>query len=150
APTRLGLRDSQHASSGAAWTHKEQQLCLSVALTTSLRQLAGRLHLTLNTIVQGAWALLLSRYSGASDVVFGVTVSGRPPELPGIEQMIGLFINTLPLRVRITPQLPVMAWLQQLQVQQQQQPYHWTPLADVQRWSEVAAGQPLFENFLAF
>ncbi len=62
--------------------------------------------MTLNTLVQGAWALLLSRYSGADDVVFGVTVAGRPPELTGVETMVGLFINTLPVRVRLAaPQL---------------------------------------------
>ena len=71
--------------------------------TDALRQFARRNQLTLNTIVQGAWALLLSRYSGEDDVVFGATVSGRPAELPGIESMVGLFINTLPVRVSVPP-----------------------------------------------
>ena len=58
-------------------------------------------RITPNTLFQGVWALLLSRYSGNADVVFGVTVSGRPPELAGVEEMIGLFINTLPLRIQV-------------------------------------------------
>lgn len=59
--------------------------------------------LTLNTVVQGLWALVLSRLVGRDDVVFGVTVSGRPPGLTGVEQMVGMFINTVPLRVRLSP-----------------------------------------------
>ncbi|MFJ5228433.1 amino acid adenylation domain-containing protein [Kitasatospora sp. NPDC088391] len=65
---------------------------------------AARAHgLTLNTVVQGAWGLLLARLTGRSDVLFGTTVSGRPPELPGVETMIGLFINTVPVRVALRP-----------------------------------------------
>ena len=68
---------------------------------------ARRQQLTLNTLVQGAWALLLSRYSGSQDVCFGVTVAGRPATLPGVESMVGLFINTLPLRVAVPPDMPL-------------------------------------------
>src|SRR5262249_12820563 len=108
-------------------------------------------HVTLNTVVQGAWGLLLSRYSGVSDVVFGMTVAGRPPELLGIEQMVGLFINTLPLRLQIDPAKLVLSWLQELQEQQQElRRYDWASLVDVQGWSDVASGQPLFESQLGF
>ena len=71
---------------------------LSETLTTELSQQARRHGLTLNTLIQAAWGMLLGRLSGRDDVVFGVTVAGRPPEIAGIEQMVGLFINTLPLR----------------------------------------------------
>ena len=57
--------------------------------------------MTLNTVMQAAWGMLLGRLSGRDDVVFGVTVAGRPAELAGVEQMVGLFINTLPLRMRL-------------------------------------------------
>ncbi|HEU5471987.1 MAG TPA: amino acid adenylation domain-containing protein [Actinophytocola sp.] len=70
------------------------------------RALAGRaaeLGVTLNTVVQGAWAVVLAAQTGRSDVVFGTTVSGRPPELAGVESMVGLFINTLPVRVTLSP-----------------------------------------------
>ena len=69
--------------------------------TAALESLARRSRITLNTVMQGAWALLLSRYSGEDDVVFGATVSGRPAELPGVGEMIGLFINTVPVRVGV-------------------------------------------------
>ncbi|MFP5285589.1 MAG: condensation domain-containing protein, partial [Thermoanaerobaculia bacterium] len=110
-----------------------------------------RQGLTLNTVVQGAWALLLSRWSGERDVVFGGVVSGRPPELPGIETAIGLFINTLPVRVGVDPGGPAVAWLRALQERQvRQRELEWSPLSDIQRWSEVPAGEPLFHSLLVF
>ncbi|WP_405783771.1 amino acid adenylation domain-containing protein [Streptomyces sp. NBC_00859] len=69
----------------------------------ALARCAAELGVTLNTLVQGAWGLLLAGMSGRQDVVFGATVSGRPPALDGIDSMVGLFINTLPVRVRYTP-----------------------------------------------
>ncbi|MFE0179161.1 amino acid adenylation domain-containing protein, partial [Streptomyces sp. NPDC059002] len=74
---------------------------LSEELTDGLGQLARRLGLTVNTVVQGAWALVLARLAGRTDVVFGATVAGRPTDLPGAESMVGLFINTLPVRLRL-------------------------------------------------
>ena len=71
--------------------------------------------LTLNTLMQAAWGVLLGRLTGRDDVVFGVTVAGRPAELAGVERMVGLFINTLPLRLRLPPQLPLSELLRQTQ-----------------------------------
>ena len=79
----------------------EVEIRLSPKITVTLQTLARQHQLTLNTFVQGAWSLLLHRYSGEEDVLFGITVSGRPPDLAGSEQMVGLFINTLPLRVAV-------------------------------------------------
>src|SRR6185295_5695742 len=93
---------------------------LSVAESSRLRLAAQRHGLTVNTVVQGAWALLLSRYSGERDVVFGSTVSGRPAELAGVESMVGLFINTVPTRVRVEPGRAVRSWLADLQAAQAQ------------------------------
>jgi hypothetical protein len=119
APTDLGL-ERAGAESGVEpeAEYGEQRLELSVAATVELQQLARREQLTLNTIVQGAWGLLLSRYSGAEDVVFGTVVSGRPAELRGVEGMLGLFINTLPVRVRVRGQERVVEWLRELQAEQ--------------------------------
>ncbi|MBD2360529.1 amino acid adenylation domain-containing protein [Anabaena minutissima FACHB-250] len=123
-----------------------QKLELSKATTIALQSLARQHQLTLNTLVQGAWALLLSRYSGESDIVFGSTSSGRPPTLPGVEAMVGLFVNTLPLRVQITADALLLPWLQELQSHQIEViQYEYSPLVEVQRWSDVNRGQSLFE-----
>src|SRR6185369_7293505 len=131
--------------------YAEQRVKLSEAATSGLQQLARREELTLNTIVQGAWGLLLSRYSGAEDVVFGAVVSGRPAELRGVEQMLGLFINTLPVRVRVRGELKVVEWLRELQAEQVElRQYEYSPLVAVQGWSEVERGRSLFESILVF
>ncbi|QCX74847.1 Linear gramicidin synthase subunit B [Streptomyces sp. YIM 121038] len=91
---------------------------LSAAASAALTGLARSHGLTLNTVVQGAWALVLARLAGRTDVVFGATVAGRPPELPGAESMVGLFINTLPVRVRLDATLPVARMLTELQERQ--------------------------------
>jgi non-ribosomal peptide synthetase component F len=105
----------------------------------------------MNTLVQAAWTLLLSRYSGERDVVFGVTVSGRPPQLHGVESMVGLFINTLPLRLQVDPDEMLLRWLERLQARMTElREYEHTPLIRAQGWSEVPRGLPLFESILVF
>ncbi|KOG85342.1 amino acid adenylation protein, partial [Streptomyces varsoviensis] len=91
---------------------------LSEDRTRALGELARGHGLTVNTVLQGAWALVLARLTGRTDVVFGGTVSGRPPELPGVESMIGLFINTQPVRVRLDGAQPVLDLLARLQERQ--------------------------------
>ncbi|MGV9787276.1 amino acid adenylation domain-containing protein [Streptomyces sp. NPDC003435] len=86
--------------------------------THRLRETARASRLTLNTLVQGAWGLVLAHLTGRSDVVFGTTVSGRPPEIPGIETMVGLFINTVPVRLRPEPGESLAALLTRLQEEQ--------------------------------
>ena len=125
--------------------------CLSAEATEKLGQVARSYKLTLNTLVQGAWALVLSRFSGASEVVFGETVAGRPPDIDGVERMFGLFINTLPVRVRIPTDTRVCDWLQALQDQNAEaREYEYAPLVDIQRWSEVERGEALFDSLFAF
>ena len=105
----------------------------------------------MNTLVQGGWALLLSRYSGERDVVYGATVSGRPAELAGIETMIGLFINTLPVRVRISGEELLTEWLKGIQEHQvESRQYEFSPLIQVQGWSDVPRKLPLFESLYIF
>ncbi|MFI1288116.1 amino acid adenylation domain-containing protein [Streptomyces sp. NPDC020792] len=87
-------------------------------LSRELTAAARRQDLTVNTVFQGAWALVLSRLTGRTDVVFGGTVSGRPADLPGVENIVGLFINTLPVRVRLDPSEPVGEMLARFQRQQ--------------------------------
>jgi amino acid adenylation domain-containing protein/non-ribosomal peptide synthase protein (TIGR01720 family) len=144
-PTRLGV-DHAHAE-GFGDAH----VSLSAESTAGLQALARRHQLTLNTLLQGAWALVLSHYSGEPDVLFGVTVSGRPAELTRIETMIGMFINTLPVRVVLPPEKSVAEWLAGLQAHQaEMRQYEYTPLAQVQGWSDAPQGVPLFESLLVF
>ncbi|SDM61245.1 non-ribosomal peptide synthase/polyketide synthase [Allokutzneria albata] len=104
--------------------------------------------LTVNTLVQGAWALLLARYSGEKDVVFGTTVSGRPAELPGAESIVGMFINTVPTRVRVRDNENTLAWLRALQVEQSDsRRFDFVSLAQLQG---MAGGMRLFDSMVAF
>lgn len=130
---------------------EEQHLLFPEALLTTLQSVARGQQLTLNTVIQGVWALILSHYSGKKDVVFGVTASGRPAELPGIEAMVGIFLNVLPMRAKLSPDRPFWSWLQQLQQQQfESRQYDHSRLVQVQRLSEVPRGLPLFESILSF
>ena len=132
-------------------TYTARQIRLSTDTTALLQNAVRKQALTLNTVVQGAWALLLSRYSGQQDVVFGATVSGRPPELQGIEEMVGVFINTLPVRIRIAPEMRVGDWLRQIQKEQlEARQYEYSPLSRVQGWSEIERGSPLFQSIVVF
>jgi amino acid adenylation domain-containing protein len=150
-PTRLGLERNPADLSGPAHSRSEHTVWLSEEMTAGLQRLARQQQLTLNTLVQGAWALLLSRYSGECDVLFGTVVSGRPASLPGVEQMVGLFINTLPFRVRIELGQRVTEWLKGLQEQQvEMRQYEYSPLVEVQGWSDVPRGVSLFDSILVF
>ncbi|MFL6284217.1 MAG: amino acid adenylation domain-containing protein, partial [Pyrinomonadaceae bacterium] len=124
---------------------------LGVEQTSVLRETARRHRLTLNTVVQGAWALLLMRHAGVSDVTFGAVVSGRPAALEGAESMVGLFINTLPVRARAEGCEEAAAWLKGLQSEQAcAREYEYVGLWEVQGWSEVGRGTPLFESVVVF
>jgi amino acid adenylation domain-containing protein len=151
APTALPASRSTslpHRSTAVSGKLKRQ---LSSELTTALQRQARRNRLTMNTLVQGAWSILLSRYSGAAEVVFGATVSGRPAAIAGIEEIVGLFINTLPVRVRLSGEQQVLEWLHSLQEQQVvQRQYEYSSLVEVQGWSEVPRGTPLFESIVVF
>jgi amino acid adenylation domain-containing protein/non-ribosomal peptide synthase protein (TIGR01720 family) len=151
APTSLPTEHVGEGTDRTGTNYDEYELTLAAAATEALREVARRNHVTLNTIIRGAWALLLSRYSGERDVLFGVTVSGRPVELPGVESIVGLFINTLPLRVQVLEEESIAQWLQQLQKQQaEMQQYEYSPLVEVQGWAEVPRGVPLFNSILVF
>ena len=124
---------------------------LSAALTQDLVALARRLQVTLNTLVQGTWGALLSRYSGESDVVFGAVTAGRPADLVGADSMLGLFINTIPVRVRFEDGVPWATWLSRLQAEQIEVRRHeHAALSDIQGWSGIPRGERLFESLIAF
>ena len=145
------VEDDDDSPAALRGSYDEQQTELPETTTAALGSMARGHRLTLNTLVQGAWTLLLHRYSGENDVVFGATVSGRPADLAGVEDMVGLFINTLPVRVQVSPEASLLPWLKALQTQQVEiSQYEASPLVEVQGWSEVPRGQPLFESILVF
>ncbi|MCF2149914.1 amino acid adenylation domain-containing protein [Desmonostoc muscorum LEGE 12446] len=130
--------------------YKQQKIKLSIAETLALQSFARQQQLTLNTLIQGTWAILLNRYNGENDVVFGTVVSGRG-SLAGTESMVGVLITTLPVRVCINPEESVVSWLKQLQVQQNEtRQYEQCPLIKIQKCSDIPAGQPLFESIVNF
>ncbi|WP_158936012.1 condensation domain-containing protein, partial [Streptomyces sp. NRRL WC-3719] len=119
--------------------------------TTAVHDFAKRHRITVNAMVQAAWALLLSAYSGQTDVVFGATTSGRPTDLPDVESTVGIFINTLPVRVRLDPARPVADWLRGIQLQQTEARGHdYLPLARVQAEAGLPADTTLFDSLVVF
>ncbi|WP_197321532.1 non-ribosomal peptide synthetase [Saccharomonospora sp. NB11] len=106
-------------------------------------------RLTRNTVFQAAWGLVLASHAATDDVVFGVTTSGRSG-LSGIEHMIGMFINTLPLRVKVTATSRLRPWLADLQESRRRMPSEHAALPDVARWSEVNVRTPLFTSVVVF
>ncbi|HEX8148747.1 MAG TPA: amino acid adenylation domain-containing protein [Pyrinomonadaceae bacterium] len=150
APTPLveSLPDNRTRPGDAYVQHK---MVVSLATTTALRALARRHQLTLHSVVQGAWALLLSAYTGERDVVFGSVSSGRPAELAGVENIVGSLNNLLPVRLRLRPEQALTAWLKELQAAQvEQRQYEHTSLLDVLEWCGLPKERLLFDSYLVF
>ncbi|WP_259243523.1 non-ribosomal peptide synthetase [Pseudomonas sp. BIGb0381] len=119
-----------------------------------LRELAQAHQLTVNTFAQAAWALVLRRLSGDRDVLFGVTVAGRPVEMPEMQRTVGLFINSIALRVKLPEddqRCSVRQWLSALlDSNMQLREYEYLPLVTIQEHSELPKGQPLFDSLFVF
>ncbi len=136
-----------YRSSSSQWCSAQ----LSEVDSARLAEFAQRHGLTLNAVVQGTWALLLSRYSGELDVCFGATVSDRPANLAGVEDITGLFLNTLPVRAELNDDADVVEWLHELQTAQaESRRFGFVPLAQIQNWSELPGGDHLFDSILVF
>ncbi|HEX8149380.1 MAG TPA: amino acid adenylation domain-containing protein [Pyrinomonadaceae bacterium] len=150
-PTRLYVDAAPGAQASPEGAYGLQHYRFSKEETTALDRFAQGNQLTLNTLVQGAWALLMSRHSGEEDVVYGMTVSGRSGGLGDMASMVGLFINTLPVRVRVEPRERLTAWLGRLQLLLAElRQYEHCPLGEILGWSEVARGLPLLQSILVF
>nr|WP_322111489.1 non-ribosomal peptide synthetase [Tistrella bauzanensis] len=146
-PARLGSWITGPADRQGSFTLETP---LDAAQTERLRVVAAAANVTVNTLVQGAWALLLARFGARDQVVFGVTVSGRPADLPGADRMLGLFINSLPLWVDLDPARRLDDWLRDLQAMNGAlRAVEATPLGAVQRWSGLS-GDALFDSLLVF
>jgi natural product biosynthesis luciferase-like monooxygenase protein len=129
----------------------ELELELDRELTASLDRLADENRVTLTTVVQGAWALLLSRYSGEKDVVFGATRACRHSGVAGADSMVGLFVNTLPVRVHLAPDQPLSDWLSALrQLWVDLRDHEQTPLVRILEWNDIPPGTPLFNTTVMF
>ncbi|HYO52246.1 non-ribosomal peptide synthetase, partial [Archangium sp.] len=150
-PTPLPGARSVGRTGPESHTHRELELELSGASTAAVQAFARKHKLTVNTVAQAAWALVLGRYSGESEVLFGSTVAGRPPDLQGVDEMMGMLINTLPVRVRLSAEERLLPWLRGLQAQQlEQRQYQHCSLVQLQKWSDVPRETPLFDSIFTF
>lgn len=144
----IGARSHRDAVAGPG-EHRKESLACSPGLLDTAGALARELGVTVASVIQAAWALVLARYTGDDDIVFGTTVSGRPPELAGVERMIGLFINTLPIRVRVPRGDSLADLVRKVHAAATGlQEFEYTPLVAVQGWSAVPAGTPLFSSIV--
>ena len=150
-PTTLVTGASPSAGERAMGSEGAEEIRISESLTTELRQLASNQGLSMNTLVEGAWALLLSRYNDEEDILYGTTRSCRHGSIEGAQSIIGLLINTVPVRVRIQKETKVIEWLKQLRKKHvQMREYIHAPLYEIQRWSDITHGSPLFESLVVF
>ncbi|GCE13514.1 non-ribosomal peptide synthetase [Tengunoibacter tsumagoiensis] len=135
----------------AGMSHVEHDLILSPELSQALRQFALTHELTLNALFQGAWAVLLQRYSGREDILFGEIRSCRHNTVAGAEEMVGFFLNTLPMRIDVQPSASVLPWLQTIRASHRSLRQHqFAPLMEVHQWSQVPPGTPLFTSLFVF
>ncbi|WP_460095607.1 amino acid adenylation domain-containing protein [Pseudomonas sp. H3_E03] len=150
APTRLAETGFAPLQSTLESSHASHYHDLTPQQTQRLSEFARQQKVTLNTVVQATWLLLLQHYTGHATVAFGATVSGRPSELKGVEQQIGLFINTLPVIASPRPEQPLSALLQQIQgLNVALREHEHTPLFEIQRWAGQG-GDGLFDTLLVF
>ena len=149
-PTPLPV--STHGSPGDSSDSGDRAMheaLLSEDETSALVAFAAAHDLTLGTLLQAAWAALLRRYGGGDDVVFGATRACRHTPVPGVASMIGLLINTVPMRVRVDPDRPVLEWLREVRASWVAiRPHEHSALKLVQGWSGIELGTPLFESML--
>ena len=153
APVRLWVERPNSGRSYADATAEfgNVELHASPEATTAMQGAASAVGVTMNTLLQGAWALLLSRLSGERDIVFGATRACRRSGVPGADDMIGILINTLPVRVNIDGAAELTGWLRAIRGQNlSMRPHEHAPLAKVQAWSDVERGRPLFESIVVY
>ncbi|MFF7061853.1 non-ribosomal peptide synthase/polyketide synthase [Pseudomonas sp. NPDC008258] len=150
-PTRLASSIAHRGNEGDSVSgHAEQYQLFDLEQTRRIEAFARANRVTVNTLVQSAWLLLLQRVTGQATVCFGATVAGRPADLPGVEEQIGLFINTLPVVGAPRSEQSVAQWLEQVQsCNLALREFEHTPLFEVQRWAGLG-GEALFDSLLVF
>ena len=149
-PTPLPAERELGPGAGGRMHVQSWEIVLDDGEAAQVERFARQCEVTLHTVIQAVWPLLLSRYTGQETVVFGMLVSGRPPELPGVEAIVGMFLNTIPCRVNVSDDLSVGKWLRKMHEERVQlQRYEHSPLMLVQQLSRIPGGQPLFNSIVA-
>ncbi len=151
APTSVDVLPKIESLHPGEFRYETKEIKISNKITEVLKNVARKHDITLNTMVQGAWGLLLSRYTGTEDIVFGAVRACRRSTVDEAESIVGLFINNLPVRVRIQPDCNLIPWLQDLRKQHiLVRDHEHTPLVEVLGWSDVPRRTPLFESYVVF
>jgi len=150
-PTTIGRTAQPSLSASPQEMHAGAAYPVGADLTGRLTAY-GRAHrLTLNSLIQGAWATVIAGLSGRHDVCFGMTITHRPVGLSHIEDMAGIFVNILPMRVALDPARPMAGWLHDVQhTQVTARAHEHYPLPLIQERPDVRSGSPLFESLLIF
>lgn len=150
-PNVIAIDRAPGASSSPDDVFAEREVSLPVWLTAALQSLARSHRLTMNTLVQGAWAVLLNRYCGSDDLLFGITISGRPRELIGSESILGPLSNVQPMRAGLCQQDSILTFFRKVQGDAViQRAFEHASLKWIQEWSEVPSTLPLLESVVAF
>ncbi len=147
-PTPL-INELGEASAAKQRVNGQSSYTLDAATTSSLTASARRLRITSNSLIQAAWSIVLSRLSGWNDVTFGAAFAGRPADLPNARNIVGPFVNNLPLRVRVENESTVEEHLKRLHEDMLElNPYQFAPLNQIQSWSEVSWRDRLFDSIV--
>ncbi|MHB8896939.1 MAG: condensation domain-containing protein, partial [Candidatus Geothermincolia bacterium] len=129
----------------------EEAVHFAEAMTEEIVAFARENRVTVNSVLQTAWALVLGTYGGTPDVVLGVNVSGRPGEIAGVEKMVGMFVNAVPVRFVLEPESGALEAVRGMhELMQEISGHSYGSLADIQRFSGVPAGTPLFFSEYVF
>ncbi len=143
------LPKKEFQSEGQFFNQEIIKLQIEKSRTSLLQKVSGKNQVTINTIIQAAWGILLSKYNNTNDVVFGSVVSGRPAEIEGIESIVGLFVNTIPVRITFTDEDYIDDLLKNIQyLAMESEPYHYHPLAEISSKSDL--GRNLLDHIVAF
>jgi hypothetical protein len=138
-------------SSSQEKKHDHQRIFLSEIKTAALTAFTRQHQITLNTLIQAAWALLIGHYSGEKKVLYGYTTAGRSVDLSGSDSMVGTLVNSLPVWVEIDRQQPLLPWLKQFQKQLvEMRQYQYSPLVEIQGCTEIPRDVPFFESLVVF
>jgi len=150
-PLRLGIERDRHAQMTEEASHGEVETRLPPAFAARLGQLALAQRTSQSTLVQAAWAILLARYAEQQDIVLGVAVSGRPPQVSRIESIVGPLVNNVPLRLQVAPGDALSEVCERIGQQQAEcQAYDYCPMDQILRAAGLPDNQRLFDTLVVY